>query len=61
LFSATVNAATRPNTDPTLVSQLRTALGQIEPYARTDSGGASSLIANRTAIGPWEEFDLVHD
>jgi hypothetical protein len=26
-----------------------------------DSGGTSPLIANRTAIGPWEEFDLIHD
>ena len=24
-----------------------------------ENAGASSLIANRTAIGPWEEFDLV--
>jgi hypothetical protein len=26
-----------------------------------ENAGASSLIANRTAIGPWEEFDLIHD
>jgi hypothetical protein len=26
-----------------------------------DNAGASALIANRTAIGPWEEFDLIHD
>jgi hypothetical protein len=24
-----------------------------------ENAGASPLIANRTAIGPWEEFDLV--
>ena len=24
-----------------------------------DNAGASPLIANRTAIGPWETFDLV--
>lgn len=23
--------------------------------------GASALIANRTAIGLWEEFDLIND
>ena len=26
-----------------------------------DNAGASPLIANRTAIGPWEEFDLIND
>jgi len=26
-----------------------------------DNAGASPLIANRTAIGPWEEFDQIHD
>jgi hypothetical protein len=26
-----------------------------------DNGGSSALIANRTAIGTWEEFDLIHD
>jgi hypothetical protein len=24
-----------------------------------ENAGASPLIANRTAIGPWEEFDLI--
>jgi hypothetical protein len=23
------------------------------------NAGAAALIANRTAIGPWEEFDLI--
>jgi lysophospholipase L1-like esterase len=27
-------------------------------YVTAESAGASALIANRTAIGPWEEFDL---
>jgi hypothetical protein len=26
-----------------------------------DNAGASPLIANRTAVGPWEEFDLIND
>jgi hypothetical protein len=26
-----------------------------------ENAGASALIANRTAIGPWEEFDFIHD
>jgi hypothetical protein len=26
-----------------------------------ENAGASALIANRTAIGPWEEFDLITD
>jgi hypothetical protein len=26
-----------------------------------ENAGASPLIANRTAIGTWEEFDLIHD
>jgi hypothetical protein len=26
-----------------------------------ENAGAASLIANRTAIGTWEQFDLVID
>ncbi|WP_377267045.1 hypothetical protein [Peterkaempfera sp. SMS 1(5)a] len=44
LFSATVNAATVLNTDSSLASQLRTALGQIEPYARTDASSRTQLL-----------------
>ncbi len=29
-------------------------------YVTAEHAGASPLIANRTAIGPWERFDLVH-
>jgi hypothetical protein len=28
-------------------------------YVDAPGGGASSLIANRTSVGPWEEFDLL--
>ena len=27
-------------------------------YVVAENGGAAPLIANRTAIGPWEQFDL---
>ena len=30
-------------------------------HVTADDAGASPLIANRTAIGPWEEFDLITD
>lgn len=30
-------------------------------WVTAESGGSSPLIANRTSIGPWEEFDLVRD
>jgi len=44
LFSATVAAATTLNTDSALASRLRTALTQIEPYARTDQQSHSQLL-----------------
>jgi hypothetical protein len=28
-------------------------------YVCADNAGAAPLIANRTAIGPWEQFDLI--
>jgi hypothetical protein len=28
-------------------------------YVTADNGGASPLIANRTSIGPWEQFDMM--
>jgi beta-glucosidase len=30
-------------------------------YVTAENGGAAALIANRTVIGPWEEFDLIND
>ncbi|MGH8888615.1 MAG: fascin domain-containing protein, partial [Acidothermaceae bacterium] len=30
-------------------------------YVTAENAGASSLIANRTSIGGWEEFDLIHN
>ncbi|MGW5355951.1 DUF7910 domain-containing protein, partial [Streptomyces sp. NPDC004031] len=28
-------------------------------YVTAENGGAAPLIANRTSIGPWEQFDLL--
>jgi hypothetical protein len=28
-------------------------------YVTAESAGAQPLIANRTAVGAWEEFDLI--
>jgi hypothetical protein len=28
-------------------------------YVTAENAGATALVANRTAIGPWEEFDLI--
>jgi hypothetical protein len=44
LFPATVSAATLLNTDSSLVSQLRTAENEIEPYARTDAATKQQLL-----------------
>jgi beta-glucosidase len=30
-------------------------------YVTADNAGASPLIANRTAIGPWETFDMINE
>jgi hypothetical protein len=38
------------------VSLRANANGQ---FVTAENAGASPLIANRTAIGPWEEFDLM--
>ena len=44
LFPATISAATLLGTDSALASQLRTALGQIEPYPRTDASAHTQLL-----------------
>ncbi|WP_405591372.1 xylosidase [Streptomyces sp. NBC_01190] len=45
------------NTDGT-VSLLAIANNQ---YVTAENAGAAALVANRTAIGPWEKFTLVTD
>jgi hypothetical protein len=42
---------------PTTVVSLRSRANS--RYVTADNAGASALIANRTTIGPWEQFDLV--
>ncbi|HEX4088325.1 MAG TPA: carbohydrate-binding protein [Trebonia sp.] len=44
LFPATVSAATILNTDSSLVASLKTAEGEIEPYARTDAATHDQLL-----------------
>jgi hypothetical protein len=44
LFPAVVSAATLLNTDSALVAQLKTAEGEIEPYARTDAATLQQLL-----------------
>ena len=45
------------STPPTRVISLRAhANGK---YVTAENAGAQPLIANRTAIGPWEQFDLL--
>jgi Carbohydrate binding module (family 6) len=44
LFPATISAATLLNTDSSLVSQLRTAENEIEPYPRTDEATKQQLL-----------------
>ena len=44
----------------------RTGSVSLRAHANSDivtaeNAGAAPLIANRTAIGPWEEFDLIHN
>jgi hypothetical protein len=41
---------------PTVISLRARANGM---YVCADNAGASALIANRTAIGPWETFDVL--
>ena len=44
LFPAVISAATLLNTDSSLVSQLRTAESQIEPYARVSQSNLTQLL-----------------
>jgi Carbohydrate binding module (family 6) len=44
LFPATISAATLLNTGSSLISQLKTAENEIEPYARTDQSTKQQLL-----------------
>jgi len=58
LFSATSQAATLLNTDSSLVTQLRTAQNQIEPYARTDESTHTQLL---TPAADAQGTDVIAD
>ena len=67
LFPATISAATLLNTDSSLVSQLKTAEGEIEPYARTDAATHDQLLnpqpttASATAAVDAQGTDVIAD
>ncbi|MFC4036609.1 right-handed parallel beta-helix repeat-containing protein [Streptomyces polygonati] len=59
-FSATVSGNSWQGTSgPSGVVSLRAHANS--QYVTADNAGASPLIANRTAIGAWESFDLLHN
>ncbi len=67
LFPAVVSAATLLNTDASLVSQLKTAETEIEPYARTDEATRQQLLnpqpttASKTASVDAAGTDVIAD
>ncbi|MGI5240478.1 ThuA domain-containing protein [Dactylosporangium sp. CA-139066] len=50
------SVSTTPPPPSTVISLRAHANGK---YVTADNGGSSPLIANRTAIGPWEQFDRI--
>jgi hypothetical protein len=59
-FSATVsNNSWQGTPTPSGVVSLRAHANNM--YVTADDAGASPLIANRTAIGSWESFDLINN
>ena len=54
-LAARINGGT-PSGPSSLVSLRARANGR---YVTAESGGSAAMIANRGAIGPWEQFDLV--
>jgi hypothetical protein len=67
LFPAVISAATLLNTDSSQVSQLTTAEGEIEPYARTDEATHTDLLnpqptsASATASVDAQGDDVIAD
>ena len=58
ISSFTITGGTTTTTPPTTgVISLRSHANS--NYVCADNAGAAALIANRTAIGPWESFDLI--
>jgi hypothetical protein len=60
-FTATVtgNSWQSGSTTPPVTGAISLRAHANGQYVTADNAGASSLIANRTAIGPWETFDLI--
>jgi type 1 glutamine amidotransferase len=61
--TANCNPGTTPTTPPTTTPPAtgRVALRAVANgrYVAAENAGAAALIANRTAIGGWEQFDLI--
>lgn len=56
-LAAFADGATAPPVQRTRVISLRAGIN--DRFVTAEFGGAAPLIANRTAIGPWEQFDLI--
>lgn len=59
--TSTPPTSTPPTTPPGSPSVISLRAHANNDIVTADNGGSSALIANRTAIGPWEEFDLIKD
>ncbi|MEY9968295.1 hypothetical protein ABIA33_006379 [Streptacidiphilus sp. MAP12-16] len=51
--------ATTPPATPGTGKVISLRAGVNNDYVTAERAGATALIANRTAIGPWEKFDLI--
>ncbi len=56
-FATTADTTYQLTFRPTPVVSLRSRANN--QYVCAENAGAEALLANRTAIGPWEQFDLV--
>ncbi|MFC4033224.1 xylosidase [Streptomyces polygonati] len=54
-----VSGGGTPPTDPGTGQVVSLRAGVNNDYVTAENGGAAALIANRTAIGVWEQFDLL--
>jgi hypothetical protein len=60
-ISDSVGFTVTPSSDVAVSLYLPQPTGSATYHQTGQSAGAQPLIANRTAIGPWEEFDLIQD
>jgi hypothetical protein len=61
-WQGTVSTPTpTPTTTPPASGAISLKAHANSQYVTADNAGASSLIANRTAIGLWETFDLINN